>query len=111
MVFLKRKEVFKMILWKDLIGKIAKNNEMTQKDVSTVIRSLSDVITSGDSLRIPGLGAFSWKKRTERMGRNPATGEAVTIPAHNRLSFKSASAVKALSRTTSTTSKKSKKSK
>ena len=45
-------------------------------------------------LRLSGLGIFRKRKSKARMGRNPATGEKITIPARTRLRFTAAKAFK-----------------
>ncbi len=46
------------------------------------------------SLRLAGLGIFRKRQSKARMGRNPATGEAIKIPARTRLRFTPAKALK-----------------
>jgi DNA-binding protein HU-beta len=46
------------------------------------------------SLRLAGLGVFRKRKTKARMGRNPATGEQIKIPARTRLRFTPAKALK-----------------
>ena len=59
---------------------------------------LADVIkhrtAAGLEVRIPGLGTFKQVARPERIGRNPQTGEAVTIAASTSLKFTAAKAAK-----------------
>ena len=45
-------------------------------------------------MRVTGLGIFQVKKRPARMGRNPATGEAIKIKASKKLAFRAAKEVK-----------------
>ena len=68
----------------DLIEKIAAENpHLYQRDieriVSTIFNEITDAISSGRRVELRGFGAFSFKKREERMGRNPRTGEAVKV--------------------------------
>lgn len=46
----------------------------------------------GDTIRLNGFGSFAVKARPARLGRNPATGEAIDIPETRRLTFKAAKA-------------------
>jgi len=59
------------------------------------------------SIRLAGLGVFRKRKLAARMGRNPATGEQIKIPARTRLRFTPAKALKdsVLGETASTTAK------
>jgi DNA-binding protein HU-beta len=51
-------------------------------------------IKGGKKVRIPGLGIFSVRKRAARMGRNPATGEAIKIKASKKVAFRAAKELK-----------------
>tara|TARA_Y100001968_G_C18995836_1_gene543563 strand:- start:7 stop:288 length:282 start_codon:yes stop_codon:yes gene_type:complete len=68
----------------ELIEKIAEENpHLYQRDieriVSTIFEEITEAISSGNRVELRGFGAFSAKKRAERMGRNPRTGEAVKV--------------------------------
>ena len=52
-------------------------NEMLTQVVEMIAKSLK----KGDKIRLTGLGILQVRKRAARMGRNPATGEAIKIPA------------------------------
>lgn len=60
-------------------------------DVEAVLQALKDVtaqeLTAGGEVPLPGLGKLKTKDRAARMGRNPRTGEAVTIPARRVVVF------------------------
>jgi integration host factor subunit beta len=72
----------------ELIQKIAeKNPHLYHRDVERIINTIFDqIITamkSGDRVELRGFGAFSVKSRQGRQGRNPRTGEPVTVePKH-----------------------------
>jgi DNA-binding protein HU-beta len=59
----------------------------SKRDAESALNSLLDAIsaalTKGDKVTLPGLGTFRVSKRKARTGRNPRTGEAVKIKAHN----------------------------
>ena len=59
----------------------------SKKDAESALNSLLDAISAalkkGDKVTLPGLGTFKVSKRKARTGRNPRTGEAVKIKAHN----------------------------
>ena len=68
----------------ELVEKIAEENpHLLQRDVerivSTVFEEITEAISSGNRVELRGFGAFSSKKREERLGRNPRTGEAVKV--------------------------------
>jgi integration host factor subunit beta len=68
----------------ELIQRIASRNEhLYQRDVETIVGTILDEITSalsrGDRVELRGFGVFSVKKRDARTGRNPRTGEQVSV--------------------------------
>ncbi|WP_027468787.1 HU family DNA-binding protein [Deefgea rivuli] len=69
-----------------------------KKDIEAVLESLAAVITetlkAGDEVTLIGLGKFSAQAKPERQGRNPKTGEALTISASNAAKFTVAKALK-----------------
>ncbi len=68
----------------ELIEKIAERNpnlslKDVEKIVATVFDEITDALASGDRVELRGFGAFSTKQRKPREGRNPRTGESVTV--------------------------------
>ena len=68
----------------ELIQKIADENpHLYQRDVERIVNTIFEEIigamASGDRVELRGFGAFSVKKRDQRTGRNPRTGEAVQV--------------------------------
>ena len=68
----------------ELIQKIADENpNLFQRDVerivNTIFEEITDALANGDRVELRGFGAFSVKTRDERVGRNPRTGEAVSV--------------------------------
>ena len=68
----------------ELIQKIADENpHLYQRDVERIVNTIFEEITNamarGDRVELRGFGAFSFKKRDARTGRNPRTGEAVEV--------------------------------
>ena len=76
---------------RQLVRNVSYRTGIYQTDVSTVIDTAIDEIKTeildGNKVRLPGFGVFEPKKRAERTGRNPHTGEAVPIPARILPSF------------------------
>lgn len=56
--------------------------------VTAILSSIEDALTRGESVSIAGFGTFSVKSRPARQGRNPRSGEAISIAASNVPSFK-----------------------
>lgn len=78
---------------KDIIKKIAdKHEEFTQKEVGMIVDEMIDAIKSaivaGDKVAIAKFGTFEVAFRDAREGRNPQTGESMTIAASKRPKFK-----------------------
>jgi DNA-binding protein HU-beta len=48
---------------------------------------LEKAVSSGEGVRLPGIGSFSVVKRAARTGRNPQTGKTITIPARKAVKF------------------------
>ena len=71
---------------------------LTKKDAATALDatldSIKTALSEGDTVSILGFGTFSVKERPEREGRNPATGEIITIPARWNPSFRAGKALK-----------------
>ena len=68
----------------ELIQKIADENpNLFQRDVerivNTIFEEITDALANGDIVELRGFGAFSVKTRDARVGRNPRTGEAVSV--------------------------------
>jgi DNA-binding protein HU-beta len=55
--------------------------------LNAAIQSVTKALAAGESVSLTGFGAFRVTERSERPGRNPKTGEALTIPAGKRVSF------------------------
>ena len=83
---------------KHLAAKLAEQHDLAKTTANTVLSDLVSLIgrhlKKGDRVRIPALGILSVRKRAARMGRNPATGEAIKIKASKRVSFRPAKELK-----------------
>lgn len=62
--------------------------------VETIIDSITATLKKGGEVSIAGLGIFSTKMRPARMGRNPRTGESISVPAMRTPKFRAAKALK-----------------
>ncbi len=71
---------------------------ITKKQAKTTVEELTGLVVrelkKEGSLRLAGLGIFRKRKTKARIGRNPATGEQIKIPARTRLRFTPAKALK-----------------
>ena len=65
---------------------------MPKRQAETILNEIVEIITKnlkkGSRIRIGGLGILQVKKRAARMGRNPATGEAIKIKASKKVAFR-----------------------
>ncbi|HEX7652702.1 MAG TPA: HU family DNA-binding protein [Verrucomicrobiae bacterium] len=75
---------------------IAEKNGITKKQAGEILEHIATLAYkhAKDSFTIPGLGKLVLVNRKARMGRNPATGEAIKIPAKKVVKFRVAKAAK-----------------
>jgi DNA-binding protein HU-beta len=83
---------------KHLGAEIAAAHELSKKQgeaiMSDVIALLVKNLKKGARIRLAGLGVLVVRKRAARMGRNPATGEAIKIKASKKVAFRAAKELK-----------------
>ena len=69
----------------ELIDVIAKNTQLSKvasgRILDTVLESITESLGKGKEVVLVGFGSFVVNKRKQRKGRNPQTGEVITIPA------------------------------
>lgn len=79
---------------KHLAAELAERHELSKKQAQAVLSAMVALVTrhlkKGDRLRVNGLGILQVRKRAARMGRNPATGEAIRIKASKKVAFRPA---------------------
>jgi len=82
----------------DLIAAVAAKSGLTKKDaekaVSAVLETVTETLVSGEKVALVGFGTFEVRERAAREGKNPATGEAITIAASKVPAFKAGKALK-----------------
>ena len=82
----------------NLIDAIAASTGLSKADAGRAIDATTSAIAGelagGGSVALVGFGTFSVSHRAARMGRNPATGEAIQIKASNVPKFKAGKALK-----------------
>lgn len=59
-----------------------------ERIVDTVFETITDALVAGDRVELRGFGAFSVKHRDARVGRNPRTGDSVSVPEKRMPFFK-----------------------
>ncbi|WP_302466929.1 integration host factor subunit alpha [Geomonas subterranea] len=76
----------------DIVERLAKRNGFTKAEsmdlVETVLDIMKTTLTNGEILKVSGFGSFIVKEKDDRRGRNPQTGEEITINARRVLAFK-----------------------
>ena len=76
----------------DIAQKIQFKTGLTKKESADIIESvfliMKESLISGEDLKISGFGKFFVKQTSPRIGRNPVTGESMTIVARRILKFK-----------------------
>jgi len=76
----------------DLIGMVADKAGLTKAQAGDAVDAVFDAITSslkkGEEVRLVGFGTFAVSQRKASVGRNPATGAEIDIPASNQAKFK-----------------------
>ncbi len=82
----------------ELIAAVAEKANITKKDadkiVAAVFESITGALAAGDKVAINGFGNFEVKTRAARQGRNPKTGETITIAEAKLPAFKAVKALK-----------------
>jgi DNA-binding protein HU-beta len=76
----------------ELVNKVAEQTGLKKKDAETAVNSVFSVIeealAAGDKVQVIGFGTFETRERSARSGRNPQTGETISIPASTVPAFK-----------------------
>jgi len=82
----------------ELIDAVAEAADISKASAANaldaVIDSITNALKNGDTVSLVGFGTFSVKERAARTGRNPRTGEEITIPAAKVPGFKPGKALK-----------------
>jgi DNA-binding protein HU-beta len=77
---------------KQIAAELAEGHDLPKKQAEAVLGDLVTLTTrhlkQGDKIRLTGLGILSIQMRQARMGRNPATGEAIQIKASKKIAFR-----------------------
>ena len=76
----------------ELVDAVAEKTGMKKKDAGVAVDAVIDTITETlgkkEEVSLVGFGTFDVRARSERMGRNPRTGEQITIPASTACVFR-----------------------
>ena len=82
----------------ELVERIADEHgvskDHTRKIIDSVLVTIASAAAAGEEVNLAGFGRFKAADRAARSGRNPATGEAIEIPASRKLTFSPAKTVR-----------------
>jgi DNA-binding protein HU-beta len=82
----------------EFIKEVAERSGVSKSQADAVVKAFTEVVTErlskGDKIQLVGFGTFETQIRSEREGRNPATGAVVTYPAKTVPKFKAGSVLK-----------------
>ena len=82
----------------ELVAAVAQKAEISKKDaekaVNAVFATIADQLAKGEKIQLVGFGTFEVRERAEKQGRNPRTGEVMTVPASKVPAFKAGAALK-----------------
>ncbi|MBQ7322463.1 MAG: HU family DNA-binding protein [Clostridia bacterium] len=81
-----------------LAESVAQATGMKKKEAETAVTAMTNAIIAalqnGEKVQIVGFGTFEVKERAERSGRNPKTGEVITVAASKHAAFTAGKALK-----------------
>ncbi|MCX7977827.1 MAG: integration host factor subunit alpha [Bdellovibrionaceae bacterium] len=84
----------------DIVEKVYQKIGFSKKEASELVElvfsSLKEVLQRGEKVKISGFGNFVVRGKNERIGRNPQTGERITISARRVLTFRPSQVLKAM---------------
>jgi integration host factor subunit alpha len=82
----------------DLVDKIHANTGLTKDEaydyLETILETIKKTLETAETVKITGFGSFVVNKKNSRKGRNPQTGEQITITARKVLTFKPSAVLK-----------------
>ncbi|MGE3975100.1 MAG: integration host factor subunit alpha [Bdellovibrionales bacterium] len=84
----------------DIVEKVYQKIGFTKKEaarlVELVFDSIKDTLERGEKVKVSGFGNFVVRKKKERIGRNPQTGEQIKISARHVMTFRPSQVLKAI---------------
>jgi DNA-binding protein HU-beta len=82
----------------DLVDAVSERTGLAKSDaaraVEAVLGAITESLQKGEAVALSGFGSFVAKTRAARTGRNPRTGETITIPASRAPAFKAGKGLK-----------------
>ncbi len=82
----------------DIVDHIAGAGDLTKRQAAdtfdAIFEAIANSLAAGERVSIAGFGSFATSHSAERQGRNPSTGEAITIAARTNVKFKAGKELK-----------------
>lgn len=82
----------------DMVELVYERIGVSKREAANMVESIFDIIKEslerGENVKISGFGSFNLREKQPRRGRNPQTGEEITISARRVLSFKSSNVLR-----------------
>jgi integration host factor subunit alpha len=82
----------------DIVERIQTTTDLSQKEsigmLEAVLSIMKDTLIAGENIKVSKFGVFEVRAKKDRKGRNPQTGEGITITARRILTFKSSVVLK-----------------
>ena len=76
----------------NIVDTVYTRTELTKKEsndyVNEVLELMKETLEGGEEIKVSGFGKFEVRKKSERLGRNPRTGDEILIPERKVLRFK-----------------------
>ncbi|MCD6220208.1 HU family DNA-binding protein [Candidatus Calescamantes bacterium] len=76
------------------VAEVVSTKKEAEAAVDAVLSAITQALKSGEDVRLVGFGTFQVRKRAARKGRNPRTGDTLSIPAKKVPVFKAGKALK-----------------
>lgn len=82
----------------ELVAAVAEKSNLSKKDaeaaVNAVVAAVAEALANGENVQLVGFGTFEVRERSEKVCRNPRTGESMTVAATKVPAFKAGKALK-----------------
>jgi len=82
----------------DIVEKVTEQLNFSKKESTDLVESfislIKQTLASGEDVKISGFGSFEVKQKRDRKGRNPQTGDTITIESRRVISFKTSAKLK-----------------
>ena len=86
----------KTLTFNQFVDAVSQKTKVTRKEAKQWVENVFDTIKTNlpKGIKVPGFGKFHIRSLKARLGRNPATGEAIKIPARSKVAFSASKELK-----------------